>query len=89
MSTIAPTRDSSPVEGSAKAGPRGGSSSWWLYLLLILGVVLLVGPFIWMVLGSLKTTGELRQVPPTLLPQNATLENYAQLWERLLSLIHI
>ncbi|MGH2401578.1 MAG: carbohydrate ABC transporter permease [Candidatus Limnocylindria bacterium] len=67
----------------AQSGPRRGGSSWWLYLLLALGIVLLVGPFIWMVLGSFKTTGELRQVPPTWLPENATLANYEDLFSRL------
>src|SRR5690606_20688896 len=40
-------------------------------------------PFVWMVLGSFKTTGELRQSPPTWLPENATLDNYTQLFSRL------
>jgi multiple sugar transport system permease protein len=35
-----------------------------------------------MILGSFKTTGELRQVPPTWLPENPTLDNYRQLFER-------
>ncbi len=79
MTIVAPTRDSA----TAHAGPRRGGSAWWLYLLLIIGVILLVGPFIWMVLGSIKTTGELRQVPPTWLPKNPTLSNYTDLLDRL------
>jgi multiple sugar transport system permease protein len=83
MSTIAPTRERSTAAAPRGAARKKGPSTWWLYLLLILGLLLLVGPFIWMVLGSIKTTGELRQVPPTLLPQNPTLENYAELFDRL------
>ncbi len=37
----------------------------------------------WMVLGSLKPTAELRQTPPTWLPENPSLDNYTQLFSRL------
>jgi multiple sugar transport system permease protein len=83
MSTLAPTRERSTAAAPRRAARQKGPSTWWLYALLILGLLLLVGPFIWMVLGSIKTTGELRQVPPTLLPQNPTLENYGELFDRL------
>jgi multiple sugar transport system permease protein len=84
MTTLTPARDrSTAASGPARNRPRGGGSGWWLYLLLGVGIVLLVGPFIWMVLGSIKTTGELRQVPPTWLPQNPTLSNYTELLDRL------
>ncbi|MDQ6682669.1 MAG: carbohydrate ABC transporter permease [Chloroflexota bacterium] len=43
----------------------------------------MVGPFIYMLLGSFKTTGELRQVPPTWWPQQFTLSNYTDLFSRL------
>ncbi|HYI65328.1 MAG TPA: carbohydrate ABC transporter permease [Candidatus Limnocylindrales bacterium] len=83
MSTIAPPRELPTAGSGSKASPRRSRSGWWIYLPLVIGVILLVGPFIWMVLGSLKTTGELRQVPPTFLPQNPTLDNYAELFDRL------
>jgi multiple sugar transport system permease protein len=83
MSTLSPARDLSTNIPAASRGPRGGGGAWWIYSLLILGIVLLVGPFIWMVLGSFKTTGELRQVPPTWLPENPTLANYEDLFSRL------
>ena len=83
MSTIAPARDGSPAGATSRAHPRRGGSGWWLYVVLFIGLILLVGPFIWMVLGSIKTTGELRQVPPTWLPQNPTLANYVDLLSRL------
>ena len=84
MTTLTPARDrSTAASGPARNRARGGGSGWWLYLVLGIGIVLLVGPFIWMVLGSIKTTGELRQVPPTWLPQNPTLSNYTELLDRL------
>lgn len=83
MSTISQTRNGPTSVPTAGRGPRAGGGAWWIYLLLILGIVLLVGPFIWMLLGSVKTTGELRQVPPTWLPQSPTLANYEDLFSRL------
>jgi multiple sugar transport system permease protein len=56
---------------------------WWLYLLLTVAVVVVAAPFVWMVLGSLKPTTELRQVPPTWWPQNPSLDNYSELFSRL------
>lgn len=79
MSTLAPTHE----DATTKNNPRGDRGGWWIYILLVIGIVLLVGPFIWMLLGSIKTTGELRQVPPTWLPENPTLDNYAELFDRL------
>jgi multiple sugar transport system permease protein len=83
MSTLSPARDVATNLPTAGRGPRAGGGAWWIYLLLILGIVLLVGPFVWMVLGSIKTTGELRQVPPTWFPENPTLANYEDLFSRL------
>ena len=48
-----------------------------------MAVVVVAAPFVWMVLGSLKPTSELRQVPPTWLPENPSLDNYTQLFSRL------
>lgn len=58
-------------------------SRWWLYLLLSLALVVVMAPFVWMVLGSLKPDAELRMVPPTWWPQEASLANYAELFNRL------
>jgi multiple sugar transport system permease protein len=54
-----------------------------LHLALIVGLVVMVTPFVWMILGSFKTTGELRQQPPTFFPKDPTLANYDELFERL------
>lgn len=86
MTTLNPGRDMPPAvpAGRDRGGRRDRTQlgAWWIYALLILGIVLLVGPFIWMVLGSFKTTGELRSVPPTWWPENPTLANYQDLFER-------
>jgi len=83
MSTLSPARDVATNLPTAGRGPRSGGGVWWIYLLLLLGILILVGPFVWMVLGSFKTTGELRQVPPTWFPEAPTLANYEDLFSRL------
>ena len=55
----------------------------WVYVVLTGGLVLLVGPFLWMLLGSFRPDRELKQVPPSWLPENPTLDNYTTLFERL------
>lgn len=56
---------------------------WWLYAILTIVLVMVIAPFIWMVLGSFKTQGELLQNPPTWWPEKVTLDNYTQLFSRL------
>jgi multiple sugar transport system permease protein len=55
----------------------------WVYGVLIGGLVLLVGPFLWMLLGSFRPDRELKQVPPAWLPQDPTLDNYRTLFTEL------
>lgn len=50
------------------------------YLLVTIALIAVIAPFVWMVLGSFKTDGELRQAPPTWWPQAPTLDNYTQLF---------
>jgi multiple sugar transport system permease protein len=54
-----------------------------LYAVLVAGLLVVVGPFLWMVLSSVKPEGEIRHVPPTWWPETFTLENYEQLFIRL------
>ncbi len=70
----------------AKPGlPRKKSTlkDWWIYILLTLGLLVMVVPFIWMILSSLKGNAELSQVPPTWLPQAPTWSNYSKLFIQL------
>ena len=73
-----------------RSGMVGSSqgSRWWLYVLLTVALVAVIAPFVWMVLGSFKGEGELRQVPPTWLPESASLDNYTQLFSKLNFEIH-
>ncbi|KAA3657882.1 MAG: carbohydrate ABC transporter permease [Chloroflexi bacterium] len=47
-----------------------------VYIILILGSFIAMLPFIWMILAAFKTGQELRQIPPTFLPQEWTLDNF-------------
>jgi multiple sugar transport system permease protein len=62
---------------------RRGRGQSWVYVAVSLGLVVVAGPFVWMLLGSVKPERELRRVPPTWLPQDFTLDNYRQLFSRL------
>jgi multiple sugar transport system permease protein len=74
-----------PAASAVPAGAVGARppGTWWIYLLLILGILLMVGPFLWMVLGSLKPQAEFLVSPPTFLPNAATTGNYERLFTQL------
>jgi multiple sugar transport system permease protein len=55
----------------------------WLYVVMAVGLLVVVVPFIWMVVSSFKPESEVRAIPPTWLPQEVTTENYDQLFTRL------
>lgn len=47
-----------------------------IYFVLIVGSIIALMPFLWMILASFKTGAEVRQIPPTFWPVEPTLENY-------------
>ncbi len=71
-----PARRRSADIGEAHAQP-------WVYVVLTGGLVILVGPFLWMLLGSFRPDRELKTIPMTWLPQKPTLENYRLLYDQL------
>jgi multiple sugar transport system permease protein len=54
-----------------------------LYTILTAGLLVVIGPFVWMLLSSLKPEREIRRLPPTWWPETLTLENYEQLFTRM------
>src|SRR5262245_28999801 len=54
-----------------------------LYAILIAGLLVVVGPFLWMALSSIKPEAEIRAVPPTWLPHTFTLDHYRDLFAKL------
>jgi multiple sugar transport system permease protein len=54
-----------------------------LYAVLAAGLLVMVGPFLWMLLSSVKTEAEIRHVPPTWWPDTFTFANYQRLFSEL------
>ncbi len=53
------------------------------YLILGVGLIVVMSPFLWMALSSVKSEGEIRRVPPTWWPEAPTLDNFRDLFARL------
>jgi len=64
-------------------GPVGLPANWWVFVLYVLGLVVVAGPFLWMVASSFKDSQELHAFPPTLVPLRPTLDNYTTLFQKL------
>ena len=78
----ADTDDSAAASASGRVS-RGNKHPVLLHVALLVGLILMVGPFVWMIISSFKTTSELRQLPPTFIPEEPTLTNYRDLFDRL------
>lgn len=88
MSTITQTPAAPEASAFVPQKRRGrtslrGRPRWWLYVVLTLGLVAMIMPFIWMILGSFKTNAEIRQYPTNFWPIQPTTENYEALFVRL------
>jgi multiple sugar transport system permease protein len=73
----APAR--TPAAAIPRIALRRVQISWGmavLYGALVVGAVLFLAPFLWMILASFKTAQEIVQVPPTVWPVHPTLANY-------------
>jgi multiple sugar transport system permease protein len=83
--TVMPPADQVDSAPASESGliDRGSKHPVLLHVALLAGLILMVGPFVWMIISSFKTTGELRQLPPTFIPEEPTLTNYRDLFDRL------
>jgi multiple sugar transport system permease protein len=81
------TRPKTPSEDTPRRGdelrPRDHVARVALYVALGAGLVVMVGPFIWMALSSFKPEREIRADPPTFLPNDPSFGNYQVLFDRL------
>ena len=66
-------------EGQAKSGVNVLAKAG-VYIVLLLGLLVTLMPFVYILLSSFKTNTELIQTPPTLWPQNPTLSNYTTIF---------
>ncbi len=62
---------------------RQGLYSTAIYLVLAIGAIASMLPFIWMVLGAFKTHAEMAHVPPTFWPQEWILGNFDWAWNKI------
>lgn len=53
-----------------------------LYIALTLLVIIFIFPVIWVILSSLKDSNELYSWPPKFIPDNPTIENFTQAFEK-------
>jgi len=75
----APTPVTEPSRPSGPPRRRGT----WIYVILAIGLLVTLTPFVWMLLGSFKPEAELQRVPPTWWPEVPSLNNYRELFDRL------
>jgi multiple sugar transport system permease protein len=66
--------DGERFESTRRTTPR------WIYGVLAVGLLVVIGPFAWMAVSSFKPEAEVREVPPTWLPRDVTLDNYDTLF---------
>jgi multiple sugar transport system permease protein len=58
----------------------GAIQKTMLYVVIILGAIIMVMPFIWMISTSLKEYAYVIEFPPRLIPENPTLQNFVKAW---------
>ncbi len=49
-----------------------------VYIALIIGSLIMVFPFVWMILTAIKTNAEVLQVPPTILPEHWDFSSFSK-----------
>ncbi|CAH0121526.1 MULTISPECIES: carbohydrate ABC transporter permease [unclassified Paenibacillus] len=64
----------------AKARGKSRAFQWAVGMILTLGGIMFLLPFIWMILSSVKHESEVLQIPPTLWPHEFTMENFRNLF---------
>jgi len=64
-------------------GKLKNTADFFTYLILISCGIIVVIPFLWMVLSSFKTAGEIWTFPPVFLPKKFLWSNYLNAWKAL------
>jgi multiple sugar transport system permease protein len=79
MTSVTTTKDTAgPVETTSRGTRLLGSVL--LYLAVTLGALIMVMPFAWMLLASVKDLAQLYKVPPNWIPDPIVFQNYANAW---------
>lgn len=65
----------------ARARWSNALQSAMLYIVIGLGTIGMVMPFVWMISTSLKEYAYVIEFPPRLIPENPTIDNFLKAWE--------
>lgn len=76
------SRSSEPDRAKRPRGARGPRNTD-AYIVLTLGGVIMIFPFVWQLIMSLSTQAEVTSVPPTLIPDSLQWSNYADVFDLL------
>ncbi|GCD83071.1 carbohydrate ABC transporter permease [Parageobacillus thermoglucosidasius] len=74
---------SKTLKNQSAYSKRERYQQWAAGIILAAGGLLISIPFIWMILSAFKTESEVMQIPPTLWPNQFTLENFVNLFENM------
>lgn len=66
-----------------KKSTSKGLVDFFSYVLLILTGIVVILPFLWMILSSFKTAGEIWTFPPVFMPKKFQWSNYVEAWRAL------
>ncbi|RYE40817.1 MAG: carbohydrate ABC transporter permease [Hyphomicrobiales bacterium] len=56
------------------------ATDWVLFVVLLVGALLMSGPFVWMIATSFKPAADVFQFPPTLFTADPQIENYIRIF---------
>jgi multiple sugar transport system permease protein len=59
----------------------GRRAKLMIHIILTIGAIIMVTPFLWMILTSLKTLAESTRIPPIILPSQFKLDNFYHVFE--------
>jgi multiple sugar transport system permease protein len=62
---------------------NGVMFTWIVGIILTVGGILVILPFVWMIFSAFKTESEVMQIPPTLFPKTFTLDNLRNLFDNM------
>lgn len=60
---------------------RKKTTNFFVYMVVLMGAVILLIPFFWMISTSLKPTNQVFVYPPTWIPRPIMWQNYAKAWQ--------
>ena len=77
---LAPARAAHIVDARRARDPKRTAARWFLYLILLIGGLGMIFPFVWMVASSLKQAADIYTL--SLIPSSPTLANYQEVFSR-------